>query len=470
MKYLYKDIILPKWLSYRTYFPTQDNSRTYIFNERKHTYIQLDEISSDFWYSLSLGEKEFQSFLKEKSLTDAADDFLETLAEQDLILLAGLSSQNGSVCEKFNTENSDDHIHFIEDMNKWLYENGFMSSIFFELTYRCNLKCIHCYNPKNISDMEIPFESIKTYIDEAYDLGCFTVILSGGEATTYSHFTELICYVRDKHMSLEVFSNGLRLAESKSLYKNLIDVYPHKIGVSLYSINEKSHEKVTAVTGSYNKTKEIIKQLRNDGVFVQIKNFLLSFTCRDCIKTAMFGKRINANVTADISLIPTINGNKKTLEYALSDNDLYYLFVNPKSPLFIGENPYLFNKEEHKKESLCFGGFSGVCVSPDLEVHICVSLPMSLGNLKNESLTKIWSDAKSKKKNSKLYQWRSKTIDDLKECYNESYCRFCHYCAGMGYLENGYLRKSDILCSQAKAKEKAYNYLCEQRKLENKKQ
>ena len=50
------------------------------------------------------------------------------------------------------------------------------------------------------------------------------------------------------------------------------------------------------------------------------------------------------------------------------------------------------------------------------------------------------------------------TFKDLKECYKEDYCKFCAYCPGMGMLENGFLKKSDVLCNQAKAKQKAYEH------------
>ena len=92
-----------------------------------------------------------------------------------------------------------------------------MCSLFLELTYRCNLKCVHCYNPKNMSNVEIPFEKLKEIIDDAYNLGCVTIIISGGESTTYSHFIELVKYIRSKKISLEIFTNGQILSENENL-------------------------------------------------------------------------------------------------------------------------------------------------------------------------------------------------------------------------------------------------------------
>ena len=89
-------------------------------------------------------------------------------------------------------------------------------------------------------------------------------------------------------------------------------------------------------------------------------------------------------------------------------------------------------------------------------------MQLNLGNLNEVSLKDIWQGAINKDKNSKLYQWQQVSFKDLEECYKEDYCAFCSYCAGMGMLENGYLKKSDVLCRQAKVKQRAYKDLQKQ--------
>ena len=298
-------ISLPAWISARTYLAGSENSRTYIINERDHTHIQLDGISSDFWDVLTRGdESALKAFADAHSLADDADIFLEELASQGLIILSGF--QHSAPRPAGKTDGEFEESKFVEERNEWLRKHHFMPSVFLELTYRCNLKCVHCYNPKDISELEIPLEEAKKIIDDAYDLGCLTVTVSGGEATTHSRFIELARYVRSRHMALEVFTNGQRLANDEALYDELVSIYPHQIGLSLYSMTREKHDAVTAVPGSYDNTVNVIKRLREDGICVQIKNFLLNFTCSDCCDVCKFGKSIGASVGADISLIPTI--------------------------------------------------------------------------------------------------------------------------------------------------------------------
>ncbi|MDY6367575.1 MAG: radical SAM protein [Clostridia bacterium] len=466
MKYLNKDFKVPNWVSCHTYFFGKENSRTYISNEKKHTYVLLDGLASDMWKLIESDSENIEQWAKSKGVYEQVEGFLYDLSEQGLVLFNdGTNKAKEYEYESINEKDeSNAETSFIEEMQNWLFDNGFMFSLFFELTYRCNLKCVHCYNPKNTPNVELDYELCKKAIDDAYDAGCFKVAFSGGESTLHTKFYEIVQYARKKRMSVEIFTNGQLIANNESLYNKILKLYPYRICVSLYSTDKEMHEKVTDVKGSFDKTFDLIKKLRNDNVNVQIKNFLLNFNCMDCIKVKDFAKKIKATSLADISLIPTIEGDKKTIQYALNEDELFNLYINPESPLFLHEDFKPKNYEKIKDCSPCFGGFSGVCVNPNGNVVICVSLPYSVGNINYESIKDIWQNAVNKNPESKLYQWQKVTISDLKDCYKNDYCSFCNYCPGMGYLENGYLKKSDVLCLQAKTKMRAYNYLKNKKK------
>jgi len=223
----------------------------------------------------------------------------------------------------------------------------------------------------------------------------------------------------------------------------------------MYSLNKETHDKITSVQGSQEKTLSVIKKLREQNVNVEIKDFLLNINCNDCIAIKNFANEIQASSVADLSLIPTIEGDKKTFKYVVKEDDLYKLYTNPKSPLY-AKNLAKRDVAKLQNETLCYAGSRGLSISPTLDVYPCISLPINLGNLNSTSLKNIWKAAIDKKADSRLYQWQQVTHKDLKDCYKEDYCAFCVYCAGMGMLENGYLKKSDILCRQAKMKQKAY--------------
>ena len=456
-----KQLTLPKWLAFQTYKYGTEDSRTFISNERIHEYVLLEGVASDLWKIITDTEdyNKIKEWAKDRGLSEELDGFIEELQEQDLLLNDTNSTPNiDTNIQPVGCDNEEETVKLEEDMMKWCFKNGYLFSLFIELTYGCNLKCVHCYNPKNMSSVQCDFDKIKQVIDDARELGCFKITLSGGEATLHKNFIDIVEYARDKRMSVEIFTNGQTLYDNPDLFDRLIKTYPYRIGLSLYSTNEDTHEKITTVKGSHNKTLCVIKKLRENNMNIQIKNFLLNINCKDCISVKKFANEIQANTAGDTSLTPTIEGNKKNFQYIVGEEDLFELYTNPESPLKI-KNTVKRDITKIQNEGLCSGGSFSLCVSPTLEVHPCVSLPINLGDLNKISIKDIWKSAINKNKESKLYQWQQVSFKDLKECYKEDYCAYCNYCAGMGMLENGFLKKSDVLCRQAKVKQKAYEKL-----------
>lgn len=449
---------IPKWLAFQTYmFDTQD-SRTFISNERLHEYVLLEGLSSDLWKIIADTEdyEKVKEWAEAKGLSEELDGFIEELKAQDLLLNENTKTTDTEI-QPVGCDDENKTLKLTGEMTEWCFKHSYLFSLMVELTYACNLKCIHCYNPKNINKVQINFEKMKQIIDEARELGCFDITFSGGECTLDDDFIKIVEYAREKRMSVDIFTNGQTLYDNPDLFDRLIKAYPCRIGLSLYSLDEDTHEKITSVKGSYHKTLSVIKKLREKNISVEIKDFLLNTNCKDCVSVKNYARKINASSVADLSLIPTIEGNNRTLRYVVLEDDLFALYTNPDSPLYIKDIKKR-NIEEIKNDNLCYAGCYTLCISPTLEVHPCVSLPINLGNLKEISLKEIWQNALDKNADSKLYQWQQVSFKNLKECYKEDYCAFCNYCAGMGMLENGYLKKSDILCRQAKVKQKAYQF------------
>lgn len=454
-------IIVPDWLAYRTYKFGTENSKTFISNEKRHEYVLLEGLSSDLWKIITdtFDYNKVQAWAKSKGLIDELDNFIDELKNQELLIEGNADGINSNAdILPVVSLNEDETLLLESEMIEWCSQNNYLFSLFVELTYNCNLKCIHCYNPKNVNQIQIDFDTLKHAIDNAVQMGCFRITFSGGEATLHDKFIEIVEYARNKNLSVEIFTNGQILYSNQALFDKLLKLYPYRIGISLYSMNENVHEYVTSIKGSYKKTLGVIKKLRSKNVNVEIKDFLLNVNCNDCISLRQFANNIQASSICDLSLIPTIEGNKKTFQYAVSDDNLYELYTNPDSPLSV-KNLSKIDIKKIQNESLCYAGSRSLCITPSLDIYPCVSLPINLGNLKEISLLKIWEDFINRNKDSRLYQWQQIKRKDLSECYKNDYCEFCCYCPGMGMLENGFLKKSDILCKQAKIKQKAYYHL-----------
>ena len=134
------------------------------------------------------------------------------------------------------------------------------------------------------------------------------------------------------------------------------------------------------------------KWFRKDGIDAQAKDFLLKENRRDCLALWKWANGKGVPMIADISLIPTIEGDRKTFDHVVGEEELYRFFAGPDSPLYLGKECRPMDIKSGKGSSPCFGGFSVLCDAPALEVTPCVSLPLSRGNLGKESLSSIWGN------------------------------------------------------------------------------
>jgi len=77
-----------------------------------------------------------------------------------------------------------------------------IKSLHLEITGRCNLRCIYCYNSKfNTEEKireEMNTEDIKRLIDEASKMGCNKFTFSGGEPFLRKDIFEIIEYCKGK--------------------------------------------------------------------------------------------------------------------------------------------------------------------------------------------------------------------------------------------------------------------------------
>ena len=78
-----------------------------------------------------------------------------------------------------------------------------------ELTYACNLQCVHCLSSSGRRDpRELTTAEAKRVIDELRDLQVFYVNIGGGEPTVRSDFWELVDYATAHHVGVGEYSCG----------------------------------------------------------------------------------------------------------------------------------------------------------------------------------------------------------------------------------------------------------------------
>ncbi len=436
-------------ISTRAYNIEKKDSRSYIIDEENGCGYILDGLTSDIWHKIFTIQniQAVKKYAIEKGVEDEIDEFIKELVLLNFITL----DDNNCILERKITENiknssNSDNELFIHNQEKWLYSRGFLRSLTLYLSYRCNLNCRHCFNDKSNSGMEISAGDAKRIIDEAYELGVAIISVSGGECTIHKDFFDIISYIRKKRISLSFITNCQELNDNNELFENVVSLYPHDIKTSIYSMNPDIHDGLTGIKGSLEKTKNAVKKLRERNIEVIINYLELSANSGSYKDVAEFGNDLGAEV--DYSSFFIINPQNNNADLFLSEDRIIKNYLDKNLPDSVYSNKKFRKKWIRSNNNICGASKYTLSVLPSLTVAPCYDSVYVLGDLNKTTLKHIWENEAVEFR--KIFKWKN-----LKECGGESYCKYCCYCACRANYENGFLKKSFVSCTHARATEKA---------------
>jgi MoaA/NifB/PqqE/SkfB family radical SAM enzyme len=97
-----------------------------------------------------------------------------------------------------------------DTLNQMQTDEYKIDSCAFELTLRCNAKCLHCgSDAKDERVRELSTDEAIKMIEDVASLGCKRFTFSGGEPFLRRDWPELAKSVNDAGMNLEAITNGL---------------------------------------------------------------------------------------------------------------------------------------------------------------------------------------------------------------------------------------------------------------------
>ena len=132
-----------------------------------------------------------------------------------------------------------------------------------ELTYACNLECIHCLSSSGRRDpRELSTEQAKQVLDELAALQVFYINIGGGEPMVRRDFFDIIEYSVSKGIGVKFSTNGAYIDADKA--KRLTDMDYLDIQISLDGADAATNDLVRGV-GSYDTARRAMDNLASAG-------------------------------------------------------------------------------------------------------------------------------------------------------------------------------------------------------------
>lgn len=142
--------------------------------------------------------------------------------------------------------------------------------VVWNMTRRCNLKCVHCYAQAVDPDGadEISTSQAKGIIDDLAAFGSPVMLFSGGEPLVRKDLVELAHYAVSRGMRAVISTNGTLITPQKA--KELNDVGLSYVGISLDG-GEAVHDRFRGVPGSFRKALDGIANCQAEGLKVGLR-------------------------------------------------------------------------------------------------------------------------------------------------------------------------------------------------------
>ena len=328
-------------------------------------------------------------------------------------------------------------------------KTGSLLSLHFDITYRCPERCIHCYIDDR-RQKELSTQEIETILKDARDMNVLFITYSGGEVFIRKDFVKILKITRRLGFSIKLITSGYLIQEKE--VKILKDLKVLNVGVSLYSHKAETHDRITSVKGSFEKTVNAIKLLNQAKISVTIKTSIMKDNYRDYPELLKWIKSLGDNVYSqyDMVITPTMNNRKgvKDLNVPFEEKKTIYREIKRIENRYETKIEEMENStkiEKAHKSITCYAGITGLYIAPDGKVSPCVEWNELLGDLRKERLSDIWKNSE------RLRHIKSLRIKDYKKCVGCKYLSTCSICSGLNLRDNNDIfEPSELACQRAR--------------------
>jgi len=183
---------------------------------------------------------------------------------------------------------------------------GFYKPYFaqWEITYRCNLKCIFCnvYKNKTYHGKELSTEDSLKLLDNLKEAGILFINFTGGEPFLKKDFVKILRHAKELGFVTTMNENGQLLKTYVPLIKDYID----SLHISLDSHKKETYEKLRGVKNTFSKVLEGIKEAKKHDIYVAVNMTVTNENFDEMENFCKFAEKLGVDVFLTIvSIIPT---------------------------------------------------------------------------------------------------------------------------------------------------------------------
>jgi radical SAM protein with 4Fe4S-binding SPASM domain len=321
-----------------------------------------------------------------------------------------------------------------------------------EVTRRCPLECLHCYNNLPMGDQQARKQELTTaehfsLLDQIADLGCFWLLYTGGEIFARKDFLEIYTYAKKKGFLITLFTNGILINERIADY--LREWPPFAIEITLYGRTRETYEALTGIPGSYQRCLRGIQLLRERNLPLKLKTVPTTINKHEVLAMREFvEEELHLEFKFDSLLNPRIDCSRSPLAVRLSPEEVVALDLH--SPRMAAEYRQLADRDigcgagQGSSETVysCGGGMKSFAVDPYGHMSVCVLSHRETYDARAGSVQEGWEQF--------LLEVRNRPRKSISKCAKCRITSLCSSCPATAELETGNPESAvEFLCEVA---------------------
>lgn len=285
-----------------------------------------------------------------------------------------------------------------------------------QINSKCNLGCLHCCEEAGHSmPDEMNKEETFRFLEQIVEAKIPYVAFSGGEPLLHPHFLQMCEYLSKNNVSLKVETNGEFIDEKTA--DRLVALKFRSVQISLDGATAATHEKLR-LAGDWKKAIAACRLLIKKGITAEVVFVPTQFNIHeigDLIDLAS-SLGVYGVYTGKIMRIGRAAKNWDILNPSDEEYEKFFTVLNKKTEQYKGKMKvyfYPYDVIEELKYRLKYPSAS-LLVIPNGKVKLIGPLPFVCGDLKKESLLKVWESYKKAWSNPEVIQFAKKVIADPK--------------------------------------------------------
>jgi len=324
-------------------------------------------------------------------------------------------------------------------------------NVTFEITLRCNIRCVHCYNfdrdlpvPRERTGSELRPDEVMRIIEEVREAGCLFISFTGGEAVMHPNIYDYIGHARKQNLSVVLLTNGTLLNETT--VNKLVDAEVSKIKISMYGATPQTHDAFTQVPGSFEQTLQGAKKLKQQNLYVTFSYCVVQQNAHEIEDMITLSDQIDIPCTFDTSITSRNDGDANPVNLRTERENLKNIHQGPL-------RKFLLEPDHNPEKSVqCTCARTNCGISSTGEVYPCMAAPLPSGNLREKSFADIWNNSPQ------LNRIRQLTLDDFETCKPCPHRPYCRRSSGAVYSTTGhYTGPEEFTCMEAEVIHEIYD-------------